>query len=255
MSEENSVDLGKLFADLQKQLAGSQELIREHVTHPGAKGDGSEFNWIEILTRYLPSRYRIERAFIVDSLGKRSEQQDIVIFDRQYTPFILRENAITYVPAESVYTVIEVKQSLNKPHIEYASRKASSVRALHRTSAPIPHAGGEYKPKSPFHIPAGILALSSDWSPPLGDAFRATVLEAAKCADSRIEFGCVLQGGAFRLKQREGSIFEIEACKAEASLMYFFLTLFHILQQLGTVVAIDVMAYAKWLECDPKTGC
>ena len=30
--------------------------------------------------------------------------------------------------------------------------------------------------------------------------------------------------------------------------MHFLLTVFHTLQQLATVPAIDVMAYAKWLD-------
>jgi hypothetical protein len=248
VADENYVDLRGLFGDLQKELCVSQELVRKHAGHPGTMGDASEFNWLGILRAYLPNRYSVEKAFVVDCDGKKSEQQDLVVFDQQYTPFILKKDGMVFVPAESVYTVIEAKQSLNKGYIDYAAQKAASVRRLRRTSVAIRHAGGKYKPKEPFHIPAGIVTLSSDWKPPLGDAFREAILEHAGSDEHRIEYGCVLDGGAFRLRTDEEDEGEIVASNPDASLMSFLLTLSHTLQQLATVPAIDVLAYAKCLE-------
>lgn len=63
---------------------------------------------------------------------------------------------------ESVYAVIEAKQNLTRANIIYAGRKAASVRRLHRTSAPIVHAGGTYPiVREPFPIIAGIVSYTS----------------------------------------------------------------------------------------------
>lgn len=132
-----SIDLADLFCKLQEQLLAKQNLVRSAIQHPGTKGDASEVNWLQLLRDYLPSRYQIGKAFLVDSKGSLSQQQDIVVFDRQYSHFILNESGALYVPAESVYAVIEAKQDFNRDHVIYAADKAASVRSLHRTSAAI----------------------------------------------------------------------------------------------------------------------
>jgi hypothetical protein len=65
---------------------------------------------------------------------------------------LLNRDGVLYVPAESVYAIIEVKQELSRTYIKYAGDKIKSVRCLKRTSVPIPHAGGTYKPKPPDRI-------------------------------------------------------------------------------------------------------
>ena len=91
---------------------------------------------------HLPHRYQADRAFVIDSHGECSEQIDVVIYDRQYSPFLYNQANQRYIPAESVYAVLEVKQDLSREHRLYAGGKAASVRRLHRTSAPIPYAEG-----------------------------------------------------------------------------------------------------------------
>ena len=72
---------------------------------------------------------------MIDCKGNISDEIDMVIYDQQYSPFLFNRDTSLFIPAESVYAVLEIKQDLNKKHIEYAGRKASSVRLLHRTSA------------------------------------------------------------------------------------------------------------------------
>ena len=247
MTSKKEVNLKGLFSDLQKKLLAGQELIRAHSTHEGSKGDASEFNWIKTLEDFLPSRYKVEKAFVVDCEGHASEQLDVVIFDRQYTPFILKQEGLIYVPAEGVYTVIEAKQSINKERIEYAMKKAESVRRLRRTSVTIHHAGGKFAAKEPFQIPAGFVTLSSEWKPALGSPFKKALLGGAESDAKRLDYGCVLDAGAFRVIDKGGK-YKVDVCRKDASLMYFLLMLHHTLQQLGTVPAIDVLEYAKWLQ-------
>ncbi|AQR64905.1 hypothetical protein BXU06_07370 [Aquaspirillum sp. LM1] len=154
-------NLSELLNTLHTRIQGELQACRV-LAHPTDKGDASEDVWLKLMQDYLPQRYRAEKAHVVDSNGEFSEQIDIVIFDRQYTPLIFELRGSMIVPAESVYAVFEVKQTANKAHIEYAQEKIHSVRRLTRTSAPITHAGGVYAPQKPKHILGGFLALRSE---------------------------------------------------------------------------------------------
>jgi hypothetical protein len=79
---------------------------------------------------------------VVDSSGQFSQQIDAVVFDRQYTPFILTYQNQTVIPAESVYAVFEVKQVISAKNAAYVQEKAASVCRLHRNSLPVPHVSG-----------------------------------------------------------------------------------------------------------------
>jgi hypothetical protein len=164
--------LPTLLKGLHKLLATELGIARDVVTHPGTKGDVSEGRWIEMLQNHLPARYQVSKAFVIDSKNECSDQIDIVIHDRQYSPFVLKYDSALYVPAESVYAAFEVKQEMSGGEVEYAAKKMESIRRLHRTSIPIPHAGGTYPPKTPQHILGGLLCLRSSWSPPFGDPLR-----------------------------------------------------------------------------------
>jgi Domain of unknown function (DUF6602) len=199
------------------------------------------------LQEYLPNRYAIERAMVVDSNGEASQQIDIVIFDRQYTPFVINFEGLVYIPAESVYAVFEVKQDISKEHVKYTSNKVQSVRRLLRTSALITDHTGQKRKKTLFEIPAGILTLSSSWNPGLGDPFEEAIKHSWSTEQGRIHLGCVLSEGGFRVVSENDEL-TIERSNSEASLMYFLMSLFKTLQPLGTVPAVDMNEYLKWIE-------
>src|SRR5712691_6580482 len=162
--------LSQLLAGLHDDIERRLELTRKTLAHSTTKGDASERVWLELLQTYLPRRYKSEKAHVVDSNGVFSDQIDVVIFDRQYSPFIFNYEGQMVVPAESVYALFEAKQAIDAGEVEYAQNKVASVRRLHRTSLPIPHAGGTYPAKPLTPILGGLLTFESDWSPPLGDA-------------------------------------------------------------------------------------
>jgi len=241
--EENKIDLKKIFLDLQNQMITKLTTNRECISHPETKGSASELNWIEMLNSYLPERYQVEKGFIIDSRGCISNQIDIIIFDRQYSPLLFNQNGAFFIPAESVYAVFEVKQDLNKTSIEYAGKKAGSVRCLYRTSSPIHYAGGTYLPKPLFDILAGILTLDCTWK-----SLENNVIPILKELSSpeKIHFGCSLQTGSFNAEYSEDTI-EIKYSHKNESLIFFFLHLLEKLQKLGTVPALNITEYAKSL--------
>lgn len=228
--------LASLHDDIQQRLATA----RRTLAHPVAKGDASQSIWVELLTQYLPKRYQVASAHVVDSKGMFSDQIDVLVFDRQYSPFIFQYQGQTIVPAESVYAVFEAKQTTNADLVEYARTKVASVRQLHRTSLPIPHAGGTYPPKPLPTILGGLLCLESDWKPALGESLRAAL--EAPAPETRLDLGCVAAHGTFSTSDG-GYILAPQNKPATA----FLFELIARLQTSATVPMIDVRAYAKWL--------
>jgi hypothetical protein len=224
------------FVDVQTELALKIKRASTSIGHPGAKGTVNEEHWIELFRTYLPNRYQVASAFIIDSRGGRSQQIDLVVFDRHYTPTLLDQQSHRYVPAEAVYAVFECKPHLDKSYLEYAGEKAASVRRLHRTSVAITHAGGGFKPREPFPIIAGIVAARSSWTDGLGDAFLSNLPSGE---DERLDCGCALEDGAF--DDFSGAL---EVVGADGALIYLLFRLLGKLQSLGTVTAIDWSAYA-----------
>lgn len=215
------------------------ETNRDFILHPGSKGDSSENNWIKWLNTYLPNRYKAEKAFVIDYKGNLSEQMDVVIYDPQYSLFVFNQDDTIYIPAESVYAVFEVKQNLNKAHVEYAGKKIKSVRELERTSAPIYYAKGQYPPKPLFNIIGGILTLTNDWKA-LDEPFNAAI---KSCKDNeKINLGCCIHAGSFAISYINDKITYDKSNKEDA-LIFFFLNLIEMLQKLGTVSAIEIAKY------------
>lgn len=229
------------YAGLQAQLSAGLAASRRVIDHPGATGEGTESKWLKILQDHLPLRYQAEKAFIVDSVGIQSEQIDIVIYDRHYTPELYNVDGQKVIPAEGVYAVLEVKQALDKRNIEYAGQKAASVRRLKRKSADIVHAGGEHEPGKFYPILGGVLTTDSEWNPAFGDPFESSLHE--RNSDERIDIGCVVSSGGFETTYENGYLAAITTSSPDHSLSFFFLQLLYRLQRIGTVPAIDYQAY------------
>lgn len=230
--------LASLHEDIEQRLA----IVRKSFAHPGTKGDASEAVWLDLFKQYLPKRYEAEKAFVVDSNGDFSQQIDVVVFDRQYSPFIFTFKDQKVVPAESVYAVFEAKQTADAGLVAYAQRKVASVRKLHRTSLPIPYANGTYPAKPLIPIIGGLLTLESDWSPALGPSLKAALEEDT--SEGRLDIGCIAAHGHF-FYDKEASDFLLTTERKPATA--FLLKLIAELQFSGTVPMIDVEAYARWL--------
>jgi hypothetical protein len=230
--------LSSLHEDIQQRLA----IVRKSFNHPGTKGDASENVWISMLETYLPKRYQAAKAHVVDSVGNFSQQIDVVIFDRQYSPFIFTYENETIIPAESVYAVFEAKQTADAELVAYAQEKVASVRRLHRTSLPIPYAKGVYPAKPLIPILGGLLTFESEWSPALGASFEKAL--AANVGAGRLDIGCVASHGHFAYDQPAANYSFVNENKPATA---FLFKLISQLQFSGTVPMIDVEAYGKWL--------
>lgn len=233
---------------LQSSFASEQEVLvsklksSHRVKHQGDKGVVNEEYFIEVLRSYLPNRYTVEKAMVIDSLGETSDSIDIVVFDRQYTPTLLDSQHHRYVPAESVYAVFECKPTISKAYLDYAGEKAASVRKLHRTSVPIHHAAGVHKPKPLHHIVAGILAIDVEWTDGLGKSFSKNHAELG--GGSVLDCGFAATGACFDIFREDGSL---SFGPSKNALAYFAFRLLSRLQTSATVPAVNWSAYADQL--------
>lgn len=232
--------LSQLLAGLHDDIEQRLAIARKSFNHPGTKGNASENVWLKLLQTYLPRRYQAETAHVVDSNGTFSDQIDVVVFDRQYSPFIFHYEGQIIIPAESVYAAFEAKQAINAHEVEYAQKKVASVRRLYRTSLPIPHAGGTYPPKPLIRIFGGLLTFESEWKPALGQPLIDALVSDP---DSRLELGCVAAHGTFGCNDKDCYTLAPGGKPATA----FLLELIARLQDSATVPMIDVRAYARWL--------
>ena len=228
------------FTKVQQVLEAQLTLSSTSITHDGMLGEVNEKHWLGVFRNYLPGRYAVDSGFIIDSRGHTSEQIDIVIYDLHYTPTLLTQEQLRYIPAEAVYAILEAKPHIDRGYLEYAANKAASVRRLYRTSVPIAHAGGTYPAKAPFDIVAGIVAAKADWADGLGENFRQNL--ESLVGDLQLNCGCALAHGSFDTFNPDGSL---TVGDAEGALIFFLFRLLGKLQSLGTVPAIDWNAYAK----------
>lgn len=208
--------------------------------HGTTVGDATEAGWRSVLKDFLPKKYGVSSGFIIDSFGGQSDQIDIIIHDQQYSPLFLRtppDNLV--IPAESVYAVFEVKQSLNKDHVRYASDKINSVRSLQRTSAPIKHAGGVYAARDPesLRILGGILTTRLDWVDISGAAAKQALLNHDD--NRRVDIGCALESKSFDISASG----DIEFSPSNMQLIFFVMRLYKKLQALGSNLSPNLDRY------------
>jgi hypothetical protein len=244
MVDASRFDLHDAFMGQEKTLLTALETARRNAGHAGVQGEGTETHWHELLTDILPGRYRVTRAFVVDSLGGQSQQIDLAIVDRHFSPLFWEWGGHCYLPAESVYAAFEVKPEINRGYVLYAGEKIASVRQLHRTSTSFGWAVGTMPARELPPIIGGFLAGASGWSPAFGSPFRDALRDVL--ADGDIDMGCVLDSGSFEVPMG-GKVDDVVVSDATAALVSFTLTLLRRLQGVGSVPAIDYSAYAAWV--------
>ncbi|MCB1104677.1 MAG: hypothetical protein KDK74_08105 [Cephaloticoccus sp.] len=233
--------LRRAFALQQEVLLTQLKLAAESITHDGKFGDVTERHFIAILRRYLPFRYQIDSAIVIDNYGKTSEQIDVVIYDRHFTPTLLDQEGHRYVPAEAVHAVFELKPTINKQYLRYAAAKAASVRALERTSIGFNSANGWNPPKKLFPIISGIIAPRAEWRTGLrAPAFKKT-FDALK---GRHQLDCVLalEAGTYDRFGPKGGRHHGGAANC---LVSFLFRLLSELQSQASVPAVAWDAYAR----------
>jgi len=163
-------------------------------------------------------------------------------------PALFGKDRHLYVPAEAVYATFEIKQSVTAAHLKAAAEKARSVRALARTSAPIPWANGINPPRRPFPILSGLLAMTATWRDGLGDSF----LRQFGRWSGPEELDLVLTANA-GFCDRSSSDRSPRLIRGEGSLIRGLFRLLHALREKATVTCASPESRpARWWAHDPR---
>lgn len=81
------------------------------------------------------------------------------------------------------------------------------------------------------------MALESDWNPPLGDTFDASISKLT--GHESLDIGCALHAGSFVVDDDL-----VTKAEADRALIFFALSLLRKLQALGSAPAIEYDKYA-----------
>ncbi|MCP5525939.1 MAG: hypothetical protein H7A47_03935 [Verrucomicrobiales bacterium] len=236
--------LQQAFRKQQAILQAELDFASAAITHPTKQGDATEQCFLRILRAYLPRRYAVDSAIVIDSEGHTSDQIDVVVYDHQYTPVLLDQHAHKYVTAEAVYAVFEVKPLVNKATLVAAASKAATVRQLKRSPGSFGTTEGR-RTTAPFFIPAGLVAARAGWVDGLGATFLEDL--ASLTGEQSLQSVLAVSSTSFDTFNEDGS--HIWSPPGNA-LVFFLFRLLRKLQVLGTAPAADWTVYADVLAAD-----
>lgn len=237
-------DLRELFFALQTDLASDLATSREAIRHSVVLGTSIENGWRHMLDKHLPWRYCVSKGFVVDAEGGMSDEIDLIIHDRQYSPLLFKHQEALYIPAESVYGVFEIRPALNARNIKHAGEKVASVRRLVRTSAAFPHASGRSQ-NPPFDLLGGLLCIDNGQKKPIEEYLEQTL---PKPSEHRLDLLCVLKQASVDVTYGPDGGPALETSADDAALIFFFLRLLARLREKATVPAMDLERYGRVLK-------
>jgi hypothetical protein len=234
------------------------------VPHNLTKGEAREAVVLQnFLKPYLPSRYSVGKAIIIDIEDKASKQQDLVIFDSFNTPILenLEESLLLF--PESVLAAIEVKSVLTKAELEDIIDKSISVWQLKKTAHPsLTLAPNLILPSN--HLPT--LCIGFCYEPNLTVADirdELRILRGKKSLSNALSFICILRdkqgkaGTIVNVDSRELShiltiattdsrLALVECDSAGTALLHTYLILMEHLRSCGLIIPIpNLIEYAK----------
>ncbi len=247
LANGNAISLAEHWGAVQEVMSCQLKAARKQ-PHYGSGGDASEYDWAVWLEEYLPSRYAvIQDACVIDSQGNASDQLDVVIFDRHFTPRVWVHRGKVWVPAESVYAVVECKSVLNRDKVVAAGEKVESVRGMFRTSkAFYDNSSGKMKAAPLKRILGILLADRSEWNVPLGEPLTKVLGELTQ--NQRLDLACAVDAVGLAVAWDEAGTPTVKQVGGAHALIGFFSELITKLQEVGTVAAIDYDAYTDMLE-------
>jgi len=131
------VNIKKVFSSISRQMLNDFENVSSQIKHPGEMGRAREAALAGFLREYLPSRYSVSSGEIIDIELETSSQCDLIIYDHNNCPLLLKGNDYRVFPSEPVFAVVEVKSVLTLAELEDAVRKIGAIKKLKRTNGEI----------------------------------------------------------------------------------------------------------------------
>lgn len=131
-------DLFNLHLKYLEYVREKTRITHQYVQNISHSGSNVESEIRNLLTKYLPARFRVTHGYIVSSTGQNQEPQvspqvDIIIVDTfvPHSIFLFDDKTgMEAVPVESVVGIFEVKRSLNKQSLMGNGKQAGAFEHL-----------------------------------------------------------------------------------------------------------------------------
>jgi len=100
------------LAEIMSQAAAEMTLslarTRTALSHSLSKGEAAEETVRKFFARYLPPSLGVTKGQVIDSLGWRTKQLDVIVYDMDRTPILFSSDEDhRLVPSEGVLAVVE----------------------------------------------------------------------------------------------------------------------------------------------------
>jgi hypothetical protein len=139
------MDLLKVFESISIQLLAEFQKSSQ-VKHHGGKGNIREDAFRDFLKEYLPRKYGIGKGEIISPENRVSGELDVVIFDSDHCPLLIKSSSHSVYPVESVYGAISMKSHLDTEELKDAYQNITSFKKI------ISKNGFSYSPHSVIEV-------------------------------------------------------------------------------------------------------
>jgi hypothetical protein len=121
------------LADVAKEMrARSASIRRDFASHRLSAGENREDLVESFLREHLPQRFGVGSGLVISGAGMFSNQADVLITDAFNNSPLYGSSSNQLWPVESVYSLIEVKTTLNLPEIKDCVAKGRRFKTLNR---------------------------------------------------------------------------------------------------------------------------
>jgi len=130
---QKSFDAVSYSRDVGRELIAAFETAARATT-PGLIGSARELPIRRKLEHLLPTGIGVGSGCVIDSYGRTSKQQDVVLYEKAFCPIFSVNDTpeTTYYPCEGVIAVGEVKSTVASKELTDIFEKIRSVKMLKR---------------------------------------------------------------------------------------------------------------------------
>lgn len=125
------MNLEKVFESIKEKMITDFQGITSAIEHKISKGQERETLIVnEYLKKYVPGNIGIARGEIVSIDDQVSPETDIILYEKNSTPYLINKEGYQVFPIECVYGVIEVKSKIDKSEIEDSFKKINKIKKM-----------------------------------------------------------------------------------------------------------------------------
>lgn len=125
-----------IFDDAARQMRDQLSQTRHSLSHALSKGESNEAIVRTFLGERLPRSVGVTRGQLIDKLGSRSKQLDVILYNSLTTPVLWQdsEQSQSLIPSECALAAVEVRTTLSASDMSGIVASKDSVKSLDRSA-------------------------------------------------------------------------------------------------------------------------